>query len=118
MNTGRSVIIGKYFLYENALKSKASLVRDKIRVEKYTFHVRPAVKMNLKQNGVPFILCLRCFDTVSQRPYRCFSIVLKVICACPIATNFSPVIDYELKFVKMQFLVKIDITMTTVNKKL
>ena len=24
----------------------------------------------------------------------------------PIATNFSPVIDYELKFVKMQFLVK------------
>ena len=56
MNTGRSVIIEKYFLYENALKSKASLVGDKIRVEKYTFHVRPAVKMKLKQNGVPFIL--------------------------------------------------------------
>ena len=40
MNTDRSVIIGKYFLYENALKSKAhifdefvSLVRDKIRVD-------------------------------------------------------------------------------------
>ena len=25
---------------------------------------------------------------------------------CPIATKISPVIDYELKFVKMQFLVK------------
>ena len=24
-------------------------------------------------------------------------------CPCPIATNFSPVIDYELKFVKMYF---------------
>ena len=53
MNTDRSVIIGKYFLYENALNSKAyifnefvSLVRDKIRVEKYTFHVRLAVKKN------------------------------------------------------------------------
>ena len=40
MNTDRG--IGKYFLYENALNSKAyifnefvSLVRDKIRVEKY-----------------------------------------------------------------------------------
>ena len=86
MNTDRSVIIGKYFLYENAPNSKAyifnefvSLVRDKIRVEKYTFHVRLAVKKNLKQNGLPFILCLRCFDTVFGRPYRCFSIVLKVI---------------------------------------
>ena len=86
MNTGRSVIIGEYFLYENALNSKAyifnefvSLVRDKIRVEKYAFHVRLAVKRNLKQNGLPIILCLRCFDTVFRRPYRCFSIVLKVI---------------------------------------
>ena len=42
MNTDRAVIIGKYFLYENALNSKdyifnefVSLVRDKIRVEKY-----------------------------------------------------------------------------------
>ena len=42
MNTDRAVMIGKYFLYENALNSKAyifnefvSLVRDKIREEKY-----------------------------------------------------------------------------------
>ena len=32
--------------------------------------------------------------------------------------KISPVIDYELKFVKMQFLRKIDIIMTTINKKL
>ena len=32
-------------------------------------------------------------------------------------TNFSPVIDYEMRFVKMQFS-KIDITMTTINRKL
>ena len=68
MNTDRSVII----------RDKV-MVRDKIRVEKHTFHVRLAVKRNLKQNGLPFILCLRCFDTVFGRPYRCFSIVLKVI---------------------------------------
>ena len=30
----------------------------------------------------------------------------KRFCPRPIATKFSPVIDYELKFVKMQFLVK------------
>ena len=32
-------------------------------------------------------------------------------------TNFSPVIDYEMRFVKMQFS-KIDITMTTIKRKL
>ena len=51
-------------------------------------------------------MVLRCFDTVFRRPYRCFWIDLKVIYPCLIATRFSPVIDYELKFVKIQFLVK------------
>ena len=33
--------------------------------------------------------------------------------------KFSPVIDYELKFVKMQFLEKKnDVPMTTINKNL
>ena len=41
--------------------------------------------------------------SVFRRPYRCFSITLKVIYPCPIARNFSPVIDYELKFVKIRF---------------
>ena len=46
---------------------------------------------------------LRCFDTVFQRPYRYFSIALKVVFPCPIAKKFSPVVGYGLKFVKMQF---------------
>ena len=44
---------------------------------------------------------LRCCDTVFERPYRCFSIVLEVILSLSTATNFSPLIDYELKLVKM-----------------
>ena len=60
---------------------------------------------------------LRYFDTVFGRPFRCFSITLTAIYPCPIATKCSPVIDYELKFVEMLFLVEIDITMTTINKK-
>ena len=49
------------------------------------------------------ITYLSCFDTVSRRPNRYYSIALKVIYPCPIATTFSPVIDYELKIVKMKF---------------
>ena len=36
-----------------------------------------------------------------HRPYRYFSIALKVFFFCPIAIKFSPVIGYVLKFVKM-----------------
>ena len=42
---------------------------------------------------------LRCFDTVFRRPYRYFSIALKVVCL--IAIKFSAVIGYGLTFVKM-----------------
>ena len=42
---------------------------------------------------------IRCFDTVFRRPFRCFSITLKVILSLSDR-------DYELKFVKMQLLVK------------
>ena len=62
MNTDKSVIIGKYFVYENALNSQAyifnefvSLVRDKIRVEKY-ISCTSGRERNLKQNGLPFIV--------------------------------------------------------------
>ena len=62
MNTDKSVIIGKYFAYENALNSQAyifnefvSLVRDKIRVEKY-ISCTSGRERNLKQNGLPFIV--------------------------------------------------------------
>ena len=66
MNTDRAIITGKYFLYENALNNKAyifnefvSLVRDKIRVEKYI----SCTSGREKQNGQPFILCLICYKT-------------------------------------------------------
>ena len=56
---------------------------------------------------VPIICdCLRCFDTVFQRPYRYFSVALKVIFPCPMAMKFSPIIGYGFKFVKMYVLVK------------
>ena len=71
-------------------------------------------------NTVPIICdCLRCFYTVFQRPYRYFSIALKVFFPCPIAIKCSPaVIAYGLKFVKTYFLSKIYITVTTINNKI
>ena len=44
----------------------------------------------------------RCFDIVFHRPYRYFSIALKVFFfSCPIPIQFSRVTGYGLKFVKM-----------------
>ena len=51
----------------------------------------------LNQTGIPG---LRCFGTVFRRSYQYFSIALNL------KNLKSPVIHYELKFVKMQFLVK------------
>ena len=47
--------------------------------------------------------CLRCFDTVSRRPDRSFSIAFKVILSL---SDGHKIFTYELKFVKTQFLVK------------
>ena len=47
--------------------------------------------------------CLRCFDTVSRRPDRSFSIAFKVILSL---SDRHKIFTYELKFVKIQFLVK------------
>ena len=51
---------------------------------------------------------LRCLETVFGHGDHTdvFQSPLKWFYPCPISTTFSPVIDYELKFVKMQFLVK------------
>ena len=46
------------------------------------------------------------------------SIASKVVFSLSGRHKISPVIGYGLKFVKMYFLSKIDITMTTINKKL
>ena len=63
-------------------------------------------------------LRLRCFDTVFQKPYRYFSIALKVF--------FSMSDRYKIftsnwlwtEICENAVLSKIDITMTTINKKL
>ena len=47
--------------------------------------------------------CLRCFDTVSRRPDRSFSIAFKVILSL---SDRHKIFTCELKFVKIQFLVK------------
>ena len=47
--------------------------------------------------------CLRCFDTVSWRPDRSFSIAFKMILSL---SDRQKIFSYELKFVKIQFLVK------------
>ena len=44
---------------------------------------------------------LRCFDIVFQRPYRYFSIALKLILSLSDRYKISPMTDYRLKFVKI-----------------
>ena len=62
---------------------------------------------NIPPKFIIVIMCLkthmilRCFDTVFQRPYRYFSIALKVVFPCPVAMKLSPATGYGLKFVKM-----------------
>ena len=61
---------------------------------------------------------LRCFDTVFRKPYRCFSIVLKVILSLSdrykLFTNDWPWTEVCQNVV----FSKIDITLTTIHKKL
>ena len=64
------------------------------------------------------VALLRCFDTVLRRPYRCFLIVLKVILSMfdryKLFTN-----DWLwIEVCQNVLFSKIDITMTTINKKL
>ena len=68
------------------------------------------IKLNDRGRGI------RCFDTVFQRPYRYFSIALKVIFSlsdrCKIFTSNW----LWLEICENAVLSKIDITMTTLNK--
>ena len=50
--------------------------------------------------------CFKVFRYSIRRPYRYFSVVLKVILSLSDRYKIFTVIDYELKFLKMQFLVK------------
>ena len=66
----------------------------------------------------PLAVGLRCFNTVFQRPYRYFSIALKVVFT--LSDRYKIFTSYWLwiEICENVVLSKIDITMTTINKKL
>ena len=70
----------------------------------------------LEMNGLRILM--RCFDTLSRRPYRCFSIALKVISSLSdrhkIYNSDWPWIEVSQNAV----FSKINITMSIINKKL
>ena len=63
-------------------------------------------------------LLLRCLDTVFRRPYRHFSIALKVVFS--LSDRYKSFTSNWLwtEICENVVLSKIDITMTTINKKL
>jgi len=60
---------------------------------------------------------LRCFDTVFQRPYRHFSIVLKVFFSWSDRYKIFTSNWRWIEICKNAVLSKIDVTMTTINKQ-
>ena len=60
---------------------------------------------------------LRCFDTVFQRPYRYFSIALKVVYSLSDRYKIFTSNWLWIEICENAVLSKIDITMTTINKK-
>ena len=63
-------------------------------------------------------VCLRCFDTVFERPYRYFSIALKVVFSLSDRYKIFTSNWLWIEICENVVLSKIDITMTTMNKKL
>ena len=61
---------------------------------------------------------LRCFDTVFQRPYRYFSIALKVFFSLSDRYKIFTSNWLWIEICENVVLSKVDITMTTINKKL
>ena len=61
---------------------------------------------------------LRCFDTVFQRPYRYFSIALKVFFSLSDRYKIFTSNWLWIEICENVVLSKIDITVTTINKKL
>ena len=61
---------------------------------------------------------LRCFDTVFQRPYRYFSIALKAFFSLSDRYKIFTSNWLWIEICENVVLSKIDITMTTINKKL
>ena len=61
---------------------------------------------------------LRCFDTVFQRPHRYFSVALKVVFSLSDGYKIFTSNWLWIEICENVVLSKIDITMTTINKKL
>ena len=61
---------------------------------------------------------LRCFDTVFQRPYRYFSVILKVVFSLSDHYKIFTSNWLWIEICKNIVLSEIDFTMTTINKKL
>ena len=81
----------------------------------FYFH---ANKTHFHKKGFALSLVLRCFDTVFQRPYRYFSIALKVVFSLSDRYKIFTSNWLWIEFCENVVLNKIDITMTTINKKL
>ena len=63
------------------------------------FSLTPVRCLNSRLAALQKCLRLRCFDTVFQRPYRYFSIALKVFFS--LSDRYKLFTSYGLKFVKM-----------------
>ena len=72
----------------------------------------------MKQQTTEWILLIRCFDTVSRRPYRCFSIALKVVLSLSDRNKIFTSDWLWIEVCQNAVFSKIDVTMTTINKKL
>ena len=74
--------------------------------------------INFKFSCFSYFIDLRCFDIVFQRPYRYFSIAWKVISSL---SDRYQIITNDWLYVEICHNIgfsKIDMTMTTINKKL
>ena len=85
-------------------------------------HVR-SVKRDEKQTKSSDVIGanvfpLRCFDTVFQRPYRYFLIALEVVFSLYNRYKIFTSNWLSIEICENVVLSKIDITMTTMNKKL
>ena len=67
---------------------------------------------------VTYSAALRCFDTVFRRPYRCFSIALKVILSLFDCYKLFTSDCLRNEVCQNAVFSKINIIMTTMNKKL
>ena len=63
-------------------------------------------------------ITLRCFDTLFQRPYRYFSIALNGILSSSDRFKICASDCLWIEVCENVVLTKIDITMTTINKKI